>query len=112
MGSFSEVGRQSREVCFASVSGHSELDRSGPKSVSRRHVMGSKVPPTPQPLQRDDQAGLPARSSADAPAQPLIVDTSRRAWPACRRRERGSIGSMAVSSPDLKAFLLATPFFG
>ena len=30
----------------------------------------------------------------------------------CRCRERGYIGSMAVSSPDLKAFLLATPFFG
>jgi CRP/FNR family transcriptional regulator, cyclic AMP receptor protein len=42
----------------------------------------------------------------------FIVETSRRAWPACRRREREYIGSMAVSSPDLKAFLLATPFFG
>ena len=30
----------------------------------------------------------------------------------CRRRARGYIRSMAVSSPDLKAFLLATPFFG
>jgi CRP/FNR family transcriptional regulator, cyclic AMP receptor protein len=27
-------------------------------------------------------------------------------------REREYIGSMAVSSPDLKAFLIATPFFG
>ena len=27
-------------------------------------------------------------------------------------REREYIGAMAVSSPDLKAFLLATPFFG
>src|SRR5260370_26065566 len=34
------------------------------------------------------------------------------AWPACRRWEREYIWSMAVSSPDLKAFLLATPFFG
>jgi CRP/FNR family transcriptional regulator, cyclic AMP receptor protein len=34
------------------------------------------------------------------------------AWPACRRSERAYIGAMAVSSPDLKAFLLATPFFG
>src|SRR6267142_4370983 len=34
------------------------------------------------------------------------------AWPACRRWEREYISSMAVSSPDLKAFLLATPFFG
>jgi CRP/FNR family transcriptional regulator, cyclic AMP receptor protein len=33
-------------------------------------------------------------------------------WPACRRLGREYIGSMAVSSPDLKAFLLATPFFG
>src|SRR5258708_39077155 len=32
--------------------------------------------------------------------------------PACRRWEREYIRSMAVSSPDLKAFLLATPFFG
>jgi CRP/FNR family transcriptional regulator, cyclic AMP receptor protein len=31
---------------------------------------------------------------------------------ACRRREREYIGLMAISSPDLKAFLLATPFFG
>jgi CRP/FNR family transcriptional regulator, cyclic AMP receptor protein len=29
-----------------------------------------------------------------------------------RHRERGYIGSTAVSSPDLKAFVLATPFFG
>src|SRR5712675_900542 len=48
----------------------------------------------------------------DVPAQLFIVDTSRRAWPACRRWEREYIRSMAVSSPDLKAFLLATPFFG
>ena len=40
------------------------------------------------------------------------MDTFRRAWPACRRWEREYIRSMAVSSPDLKAFLLATPFFG
>jgi CRP/FNR family cyclic AMP-dependent transcriptional regulator len=32
--------------------------------------------------------------------------------PACRRCEREYIGAMAISSPDLKAFLLATPFFG
>ena len=31
---------------------------------------------------------------------------------ACRKRERKYIVWMAVSSPDLKAFLLATPFFG
>ena len=48
----------------------------------------------------------------DTPAQLFIVDTSRRAWPACRRWEREYIRSMAVSSPDLKAFLLTTPFFG
>ena len=30
----------------------------------------------------------------------------------CRRRDRRYIAPMAVSSPDLKAFLLATPFFG
>src|SRR5882757_3378919 len=41
-----------------------------------------------------------------------IVDISRRASPACRRREREYIGLMAISSPDLKAFLLTTPFFG
>ena len=39
-------------------------------------------------------------------------DTSRRAWPACRRWAREYMRSMAVSSPNLKAFLLATPFFG
>src|SRR5260221_3160967 len=32
--------------------------------------------------------------------------------PACRRWEREYIRSMAISSPDLKAFLIATPFFG
>src|SRR5258706_11686201 len=42
----------------------------------------------------------------------FIVDTSRRASPACRRWEREYIRSMPVSSRDLKAFLLATPFFG
>lgn len=31
---------------------------------------------------------------------------------ACRRSEPAYIAAMAVSSPDLKAFLLATPFFG
>jgi CRP/FNR family transcriptional regulator, cyclic AMP receptor protein len=31
---------------------------------------------------------------------------------ACRRAEPKYIGPMAVSLPDLKAFLLATPFFG
>src|SRR5690242_21191301 len=30
----------------------------------------------------------------------------------CRCRAREYIAPMAVSSPDLKAFLLATPFFG
>src|ERR1700761_6320711 len=42
-------------------------------------------------------------------------DIYRRDFPsglACRRREREYIRRMAVSSPDLKAFLLATPFFG
>src|ERR1700704_4736231 len=48
----------------------------------------------------------------DTSAQALVADAARRAWPACRRREREYIGAMAVSSPDLKAFLLATPFFG
>src|SRR6266705_3209418 len=48
----------------------------------------------------------------DTPAQVFIVDTFRPAWPACRRWEREYIRSMAVSSPDLTAFLLATPFFG
>src|SRR5712671_251007 len=43
---------------------------------------------------------------------PASSRTFRRAWPACRRWEREYIRSMAVSSPDLKAFLLATPFFG
>jgi len=38
--------------------------------------------------------------------------TRPTARPACRRREREYIAPMAVSSPDLKAFLLATPFFG
>jgi len=74
--------------------------------------MRSKVPPAPQPLQRDDQAGLPARSSADAPAQLTYRRYVPSGLAACRRRERGYIRSMAVSSPDLKAFLLATPFFG
>src|SRR5580700_10283862 len=33
-------------------------------------------------------------------------------WPACRHWAREYIWPMAVSSPDLKAFLIATPFFG
>ena len=41
-----------------------------------------------------------------------IANAFRRAWPACRRWEREYNCLMAVSSPDLKAFLLATPFFG
>ncbi len=46
------------------------------------------------------------------PAHAFIVDTPGQAWPACRRWAPAYISSMAVSSPDLKAFLLATPFFG
>ena len=41
-------------------------------------------------------------------AYPVAVD----AFAACRRWEREYIGAMAVNSPELKAFLLATPFFG
>src|SRR5262249_47506693 len=37
---------------------------------------------------------------------------SPRFWPACRCRAREYISAMAVSTPELKAFLLATPFFG
>src|SRR6266478_5323532 len=70
-----------------------------------------KRPPAPQPLQRNDQAGLPARSAARH-ARASIYRRYVPAWPACRRWEREYISSMAVSSPDLKAFLLATPFFG
>jgi CRP/FNR family transcriptional regulator, cyclic AMP receptor protein len=71
------------------------------RDLSSRHVPGSQVAP------------------------PIAVETFRRnvktpelrrfaaiAWPACRLREREYIGAMAVSSPDLKAFLVATPFFG
>src|SRR5882757_1887514 len=51
-----------------------------------------------------------------APRKPdagdAIGGASRWASPACRRRGPGYISPMAVSSPDLKAFLLATPFFG
>src|SRR6195256_3503770 len=43
---------------------------------------------------------------------PASSRTFRRAWPACRRWEREYIRLMAISSPDLKAFLLTTPFFG
>ena len=44
----------------------------------------------------------------DTPAQVFIVDASRRAWrPACRYPEQEYISSMAVNSPDLKAFLLS-----
>src|SRR6202171_1097489 len=50
--------------------------------------------------------------SARHPRASIYRSTSRRAWSACRRREREYIGSMAVSSPDLKAFLISTPFFG
>jgi len=48
------------------------------------------------------------------PINLMMSDAPRalRAWPACRRRERAYIKPMAVSSPDLKAFLIATPFFG
>jgi CRP/FNR family cyclic AMP-dependent transcriptional regulator len=56
-------------------------------------------------------ACLPDRQP-DTPGQRFVVDTSRRAWPACRRWEREYTGPMAVSLPDLKAFLLTTPFFG
>src|SRR5215472_3321465 len=38
--------------------------------------------------------------------------STRRAWPACRSWGWEYIGSMIVSSPGLKAFLLETPFFG
>jgi CRP/FNR family cyclic AMP-dependent transcriptional regulator len=46
-----------------------------------------------------------------------LEDTGKRAGGkdglrTCRYPEREYIASMAVSSPDLKAFLLATPFFG
>src|SRR5579862_6696401 len=37
---------------------------------------------------------------------------SRSRLGAVKTREREYIRSMAVSSPDLKAFLIATPFFG
>ena len=36
----------------------------------------------------------------------------KAAFPTCRCRKQGYIAPIAVSSPDLKAFLLATPFFG
>ena len=36
----------------------------------------------------------------------------RRPGPLSRRREGEYITAMAISSPELKAFLLATPFFG
>jgi CRP/FNR family cyclic AMP-dependent transcriptional regulator len=57
-------------------------------------------------------ANFPVVPLARSPAQLSIVEVSRRASSACRRREREYIGLMAISSPDLKAFLLATPFFG
>ncbi len=41
----------------------------------------------------------------EKPCEPELVAV-------CRRRERGYIRSMATSTPDLKAFLIATPFFG
>lgn len=69
----------------------------------------------PQPevrLTPDSGQQLPQCNVARRCGQVFTVDTSRRAWPACRRRGRGYINPMAVSSPDLKAFLLATPFFG
>ena len=56
------------------------------------------------------------RHSHNDQAPTLPRDTYRgdvpSVWPACHRWEREYIFSMAVSSPDLKAFLLATPFFG
>jgi CRP/FNR family cyclic AMP-dependent transcriptional regulator len=42
----------------------------------------------------------------------LFGQAAGSALPACRYREREYITSMAASSPDLKEFLLATPFFG
>src|SRR6266436_9612607 len=75
-------------------------------------LWGQKEAASPTDSSANDQAGLPARSAARQPRATFIVDTSRRAWPACRRWELAYIRSMAVSSPDLKAFLLATPFFG
>src|SRR5262249_57079195 len=47
----------------------------------------------------------------DAPRD-TISEMSRSGLAACRSREREYIGSMVASSPDLKAFLLSTPFFG
>jgi CRP/FNR family cyclic AMP-dependent transcriptional regulator len=54
------------------------------------------------------------RSEDQVRAAPAIVEP-KAAVPfrrACRRWERRYIGAMAVSSPDLKVFLLGTPFFG
>lgn len=39
-------------------------------------------------------------------------DGATKATGYCKVPEREYIGAMAVSSPDLKAFLVATPFFG
>lgn len=42
----------------------------------------------------------------------LLTLKARLAWPSCRPRQRAYIDPMAACSPDLNAFLLATPFFG
>jgi CRP/FNR family transcriptional regulator, cyclic AMP receptor protein len=59
-------------------------------------------------------AGFQRQSDIEIGSVPRasILDRSGRAWSACRRGMRAYISSMAASSPDLKAFLLDTPFFG
>jgi CRP-like cAMP-binding protein len=53
-----------------------------------------------------------AKRQPDIPAQAFIVEASRRGLAGLPPMGGEYIKSMAVSSPDLKAFLLATPFFG
>src|SRR4051812_38103900 len=53
-----------------------------------------------------------ARIRATRWLHPGYYNTRRGIPRACRRQKPLYIGPMAVSSPDLKAFLLATPFFG
>jgi hypothetical protein len=87
----SEVATRTRQIRFAPMSVHRQLGHTCP-------IMGWTGCFSPW---GDSLQGL----HHSTPEKHL------RARPACRRWEREYIGSMAISSPDLKAFLIATPFF-
>jgi CRP/FNR family transcriptional regulator, cyclic AMP receptor protein len=52
------------------------------------------------------------RTSVVRPIASIDVSAGRRQWDTVKTWEREYIRLMAASSPELKAFLVATPFFG